>query len=315
MGKLQIWFLDVGHGDCAYIQLPNGGRMMIDCGGGGNSWPSRMLKYYKVTKDQSPVPIPEIKSNYGIDNLVITHPHGDHLSDITSIYDDIGFYLLTGGYRDFIDKIGIDKIDYKKRGQDAAIKFVEIVKEHSGDYVLSRDRVAASAPECIVTKKRFISYEDNVDLNDISWLVSLEIGGRKVLFSGDLTAAGVNRILTSNRADEFKLFVKGTTIIKVPHHGRENGCSKEMFDAFGAKPLLCILSDEILNERNEGTSNTQWYTNNTSDTKVSIDGTMQNRKVLTTRQSKDIYLEIDSDGTMGVTTDCFASVRDTILST
>lgn len=88
MAELQIWFLDVGHGDCAYIQLPNGAKMMIDCGGGDNHWPSLLLKHYKVTKNEKSVSIPnkpEVK--HGLDMLVITHPHGDHFSDIQSIHD------------------------------------------------------------------------------------------------------------------------------------------------------------------------------------------------------------------------------------
>src|SRR3989338_11141679 len=205
MEELKIWFLDVGHGDCAYLQLPNGARMMIDCGGGEDQWPSKLLKYYKVTKTDSPVPIPNRPDvQCGIDNLVITHPHGDHISDIKAIHDEIGFFLLTGGYRGFIDDLAIEDIDFRKNRNEASIKFKEVVKKYCGQYVVNEDRVDSAKPICVVKKQRFINYEKGMDLNELSWFVSLEIANHKVLFTGDMTCAGINRILASKEAEAFK---------------------------------------------------------------------------------------------------------------
>lgn len=314
MSDLKIWFLDVGHGDCAYIKLPNGARMMIDCGGGNDNWPSKLLNYYKVNKTDSPVPLPMQHGNYGLDNLVITHPHGDHLSNITAIHDEIGFYLLDGDYRPFIDKISDDAIDFRKRGKQAAIKFKDVVNKYSGEYLKDNDRVYLANPDCIVEKKRFISYDDGIDLNEISLLVSIKYGIHKILFTGDLTAAAVSKILKSDRAVEFKEFVKGTSVLKIPHHGRENGCSEEMFSLFDNKPILCVASDEVLNDRNQGTSNIDWYTKRTSDTKVSINNEMQNRKVLTTRNDKDIMTTFTIGGNIAVLTNCFSEIKGQIMA-
>jgi len=312
LDKVNIWFLNVGHGDCAYLELPNGSKMMIDCGGGADNWPSRLLKHFRITKKESPVNIPGVSGKYALDNLVISHPHGDHISDIEAIHDEIGFYLFTGGYRSFIDKISLDQIDYHKRGQNAGKKFIEIVKKHKGDYEKAKDRVRANRPTCVVASKRFINYQDNIDLNEISYFVSISIGNQKVLFPGDMTAAGVKKILESDDAVNFKEFVKGTTILKVPHHGRENGCSQEMFNWFKGEPILCILSDQIINEKNQGTTNTQWYTDRTSKKKVKIDGKMQDRYVLTTRKDHDINVEIASNGSIEIRTKVFDTLRGKI---
>ncbi|HOW55828.1 MAG TPA: MBL fold metallo-hydrolase [Syntrophorhabdaceae bacterium] len=309
MSELKIWFLDVGHGDCAYVELPNGARMMIDCGG-YDHWPSRLLSHYNVTKLANPAPIPNHSSEFALDMLVITHPHGDHIADIEAIHDKIGFYMLTGNYKAFIDTIALEQIDFRKRGQAAAKKFVEVVKKYTGPYVEDKDRVLLARPSCTVKKARFIEYEKSVDFNDLSWFVSFEIGTNKVLFVGDMTSGGIKKILDSDRAKQFRDFVKGTTILKIPHHGRENGCSGEMFDAFGDKPLLCVASDEVLNDKNEGTSRIGWYSDRVSDQKINIDGKMQNRKVLTTRSDKDIFLGVSESGELRITTNCFRDVRD-----
>jgi competence protein ComEC len=129
MSELKICFLDVGHGDCSYIELPNGAKMMIDCGCGKYNWPSKLLKYSKKNGITGLTSIPNQSYKYGLDNLVITHPHCDHIGDIEAIHDEIGFFSLTGNYSSIIDSITYDKIDFRKRDQYAVEKFVEIVKK------------------------------------------------------------------------------------------------------------------------------------------------------------------------------------------
>ncbi len=305
--SLKIWLLNVGHGDCAYCVLPNGARMMIDCGGSQN-WASKVLKHYNITKEGAPNPW-----GYALDKLVITHPHGDHISDIISIHDEIGFKWLRGGYLDFIDDIEIDKIDFRKRNKDSVEKLIAVVKKYTGKYKKEEDRVAESNPPCVASHKRFIPFSKGMDLNELSWFTSFEIGGHKILFTGDMTASDVRKILESERAEDFKKFVKGTSILKVPHHGRENGCSEEMFEAFEDEPLLCIASDRVLDEQNEGTSNIGWYKHRTSDEEIMIDGQWQSRWVLTTRNDGDIFLSISDEGDFEVNTHVFKSLRKELL--
>ena len=90
---------------------------MIDCGCGEDHWPSRMLNFYKINKEDKPIKIPGEEGKYGLDKLVITHPHGDHISDIEAIHDSVGFFLLRGNYKEFIDKIPLEKIDFRKRNE------------------------------------------------------------------------------------------------------------------------------------------------------------------------------------------------------
>jgi len=308
MAELKIWFLNVGHGDAAYIELPNGARMMIDCGCGPDHWPSTLLRYFNITR-QFPVSIPGVRQQYGLDNLVISHPHGDHIADIERI-DEIGFYLLTGNYQGFIDRLPLDRVDHRKRGRSAAEKFVEVVKRHCGTYEQPKDRVHHARPACVVETHRFLPYSDDMDLNELSWFVSFSIGGHKVLFTGDMTAAGVRRILDSDKADAFARFVHGTTILKVPHHGRDNGCSDELFSLFGRKPKACIASDQTLNERNEGTSNIDWYHARTDPGELLVNDVPDSRRVFTTRKDKDIHLVIDDSGAVSFATNVFADLRN-----
>jgi beta-lactamase superfamily II metal-dependent hydrolase len=311
MAELKIWFLDVGHGDSAYVELPNGARMMIDCGCGDNHWPSTLLKKYDITQ-KNPVQIPGESRHYGLDNLIITHPHGDHLADIQRIRDEVGFYLFTGGYRSFIDKLSSEDIDFRQRGQTIAEFFFEVVKHYNGIYESTKDRVQNARPACVVEKQRFIPFSEGMDLNELSWFVSFSIGGHKVLFCGDMTSVGVRKILASKKANAFAKFVAGTTILKIPHHGRENGCSEEMFELFGTKPLACIASDEVLNERNAGTSCIDWYHRRTTEVPITVNKRLEARRVFTTRRDKDIFLKINEEGNISFQTNVFAEIKKEI---
>ena len=96
--------------------------------------------------------------------------------------------------------------------------------------------------------------------------------------------------------------------------GEKNGCSPELFENFGDNPLLCIASDKVLDEQNEGTSNIDWYSARTSDTPLIIDQSPQNRKVLTTRKDGDIFMAISATGDAEIAANALKPVRDNVLS-
>jgi competence protein ComEC len=313
MAELKVWFLDVGHGDCTYVLFPNGAKMLIDCGDSGDHWPSRLLKHTGLTRPGGRTPGEEERKDI-LDYLVITHPHADHMEDIEAIYNNVGFRWFQGGYGALIERITPEQIDFRGRGRGIAESFISIVREYVDGYAEDEDRIAANDPAPIMKWHRFIEYEPGMDLNDLSWLGTIEMGGRKILFTGDMTAAGVRKILDSPRADEFRTFVEGTAVLKAPLHGRENGCSREMFDLFGAPPVLCVLSDGILNEGNEGIPQTEWYADRTDERGLPIDGMLWARRVLTTRQDRDVYLRISDTGEMVAYTRAFTNIRETILS-
>src|SRR5688500_10839620 len=64
-GQLEIHFVNVGQGDCTLVKMPNGKRMLVDCG--------------STTKNQSAAPIrsyllKQLGNNKRIDAVVVTHP-------------------------------------------------------------------------------------------------------------------------------------------------------------------------------------------------------------------------------------------------
>lgn len=76
-GELRLTFLDVGQGDAALVDLPDGSLMVVDAGGafqGGADPGARVL-----------VPLLRARRRARIDRLVVTHPHPDHYGGVAAL--------------------------------------------------------------------------------------------------------------------------------------------------------------------------------------------------------------------------------------
>ena len=77
---LRVTFLDVGHGSCALVELPNGKRMLIDGGG-----------FYDDRFDVGRYVVAPFlwHSRIGkIDTVVLTHPHPDHVNGLPYVLEN-----------------------------------------------------------------------------------------------------------------------------------------------------------------------------------------------------------------------------------
>src|SRR5688572_13548632 len=75
-GQLEIHFVNVGQGDCTLVKMPNGKRMLVDCG--------------STTKNQSAAPIrsyllKQLGNHKRIDAVVVTHPDADHYNFLPEV--------------------------------------------------------------------------------------------------------------------------------------------------------------------------------------------------------------------------------------
>lgn len=73
---LKVYFLNVGQGDAAYLELPNGRNALIDAGPSRStaSYLAVFLAEHNVTR---------------IDNVVLTHPHADHYTGLQYVFASV----------------------------------------------------------------------------------------------------------------------------------------------------------------------------------------------------------------------------------
>ncbi|MCI5130687.1 MAG: hypothetical protein D3904_04025 [Candidatus Electrothrix sp. EH2] len=267
MPSLKISFLDVGHGDFIYATTPLGDNLVIDVGSGGVV-PSQFLSNVNV-----------------ISELQISHPHTDHFDDIISMSRKTIKSFRCPSVAKFEDKtIGWKKSDNSK-----------IAKLRQMKNNLSADDTAVAVGDGFGHSVWFPKNIDYNDPNTASAVTTLSYKGVKVLFGGDLPESGWKSLLENQK---FVSAISGTTILKVPHHGRKEGCSEALFEKIS--PMLCIISDKSLDKDNKNTVATNWYSTRTSGCNV-VGGT-EKRKVLSTRSDNSIFIKINENGEFWVHT-------------
>lgn len=261
MANLKISVLDVGHGDFIYAESPLGNNLVIDCGS-GDIIPSSFL---------SKIPT--------ISELQVSHPHVDHFDDIIPLSKKRILSFRCPSFDKFSDEvIGWNKTDKIK------IKKLREIKQ-----ILKVDNSAVSSGGGFYHTVWAPSNVDYNDPNTASYVTTLNYNGFKMLFGGDLPESGLMSLLQNNK---FVNEIKGTTVFKVPHHGREDGCCEELFEIIS--PMLCIISDKAIEKDNENTVATDWYRYRSKG--CNVVGYNEQRKVLSTRSEGSIFISVNDEG-------------------
>lgn len=214
---LTITYFDVGQGDAALIQTPNGSNVLIDTG----VWNPR----YSSGKS---VLLPHFAAEHitKLDAIILSHPHADHI----------------GGMLDLIGSIDIDVIYnsgfkyesnlYRSYLQSAIQNEIKVVELKAGT-ILEIDEsllFLVLAPE----GARF-----NDDPNEHSVVLEIIYGDTEFLFTGDSEEDQETRIV-KNYSD-----ILNTDVLKVGHHGSRTSSGDEFMAI--ATPDISIIS---LGEKN-----------------------------------------------------------------
>jgi beta-lactamase superfamily II metal-dependent hydrolase len=267
-GVLQVF--DVEHGACALLTVPapDGGwkRMLIDCGHNATTkwYPGEHLLSLGVTH---------------LDELAITNYDEDHLS----------------GYPNLLQQgIGIDWI---LRNPTVAPQTIRRLKSETGmgpgidALVASLANFAPPMPgsggppifQGVQVEWFYNQYPYFQDENNLSLVLHLTIHGVSFLFPGDMERAGFDNMLKTNT--RFRAVVGGLDVLMASHHGRESGICPDMFDVWGCRPKLVVISDDYKQYDTQETVN--HYASQCSGI-VDFRYSGNTRKVLTTRNDGEI---------------------------
>lgn len=298
-GELLVHMLDVGQGDCIYIQLPDGKDMVIDCANYNNSG-----TYQKETFDYLDAYIEDDTVEY----LMLTHCDSDHvyfMDDLLVRYQVDNLYmpnvLATPKNEElknqiaeldtsrFTDKDTIDSVTY-------AQFFIAALTEPNCTITLNVDKDASSNTIIIEeTSYRLVfycptqEYYDDNNLNSaerknaISPIGILEYNGRKVMLTGDSNE--INEPLVMARTGKIDC-----DILKVGHHGSATSTSTAFLDCYTFEYALisCNAAGNTFNHPRQDT----------------LDRLAQhNINVYRTDNNGNIVVSVDKDGNIKITTE------------
>jgi len=203
-GILQVNFIDVGQGDSALIQFPNGKAMLID-GGSGDKYGcvASVLAENKIDK---------------IDVLVGTHTDDDHIGSLPGIIKN---YSIDAVYLNGFN----DSRTYQAFVRESKNKGLALQQLYQGDSI-----VVDSAVKIQVFSPQDLNIETD---NDYSPIMKLTYHNRSFLFLGDAEKTSEVIALTYDK--------KGlkSDVVKVGHHGSTTSSSPAF--AYAVSPGIAVI--------------------------------------------------------------------------
>lgn len=284
--ELEIVIWDVQHGSSSYINTPNGKHLVIDLGSG------------KYSNNEDFSPLLHLKEKYKIENIdqvIITHPHTDHIDDIMN-FDELSPKILTRPNHLTEEDVKKANPNYDSEKID---KYIEISERYSLPVSEDED-IKLPKNNGGVNIKTFIPNQcGHSNINNHSAVTIIEYLDLKVVIPGDNESASWKELLKDN---SFVNAIKNTNVFIASHHGRESGYYSDLFDNF--TPYLVIISDGPKGE----TSVTEKYEQKAKGWTVykRSDNSSEKRYCLTTRKDGVIVIKIgkchdDSNNYLNVT--------------
>jgi competence protein ComEC len=209
---LRVSFLDIGQGDAAVVELPDGQVMVIDGGGfasedfdTGEAILAPFLRSQKIGR---------------VDILVMSHPQLDHYGGLLYLAEHFSPREL-----------------WFNGEQSQGSRFVKLMEVVSRKGIMLRTLCRESLPLTYARVSLQILHppcsNNGLDTNNASLVLRLSYGATSLLFTGDIEAEGESVLRSSAKT-------LASEILKVPHHGSRTSSSLEFIEAIA--PTVAIAS-------------------------------------------------------------------------
>lgn len=215
---LGLTVLDVGQSQAVLLDLPGGGRVLVDGGGGfpGGLDPGRAVVLPALARGRWP----------GVDMMILSHPDHDHYGGLAAVAEaaPVGLFVHGGRWPD----------SQSGRELRAALEEsgVPVRTVHAGE-------VLDLGPGLILEVLHPEDQRAPGSSNDQSLVLRLVWHGRALaLLPGDVEKAGIQRLLASGRDLRAEVLV-------VPHHGSAGSLSPELYARVA--PRLALAGTGFLN--------------------------------------------------------------------
>lgn len=256
---LKVYFIDIGQGDCIFIELPDGKNMLIDTGEKRNAGKTKIDKYLRDEKG----------NKVTIDYCVATHPDSDHIGLMPYVYEQ---YDVLKSYRPYVysENKSASALPYElnkgikiKNSSNIYYDYITNVNAEQtyweffkDDSDFSNGFTGKDGEIYEYTVNFVMPYADNLNdyqyfttPNDFSAVIMLEYADRKILFTGDIEyetgkkgaeQSFIREFSTSNPA------MVDCDVLKVAHHGSDSSTSPEFLSL--VKPEYSVISCGLSNK-------------------------------------------------------------------
>ena len=265
---LLVWNVD--HGSAAFIQTPSGKNISIDLGTHSDGFsPLKHLKDSGINQ---------------LDEVIITHPHLDHIEDVLN-FDLLSPKVLQLPRHLTNDDIWAGNRKASQQTKEIIQKYIEINEGYNRRLPPQESPTLANNNGGVSIETFTPSSSATSNLNNHSIVSIVEYEGLKILIPGDNESPSWNELLARQ---DFRKAITGTNILVASHHGRESGFCAELFDYF--TPYIVLVSDG----RVQDTSVTNRYSTRATGWPVHSRSGKPSRKryCITTRNDGAIAVEV-----------------------
>ena len=215
---LLVTFLDVGQGDCVFLQSPSGKTLLVD--GGPESASQTVLDFL------------DKKGVVGLDAVIASHLHADHIGGLISVIDaypvgvfyDPPFDAESETYYQLLDALKENNVTVRSplASENSLIEWDDDV-------------------EIRILSPYGIDYGRVDDFNDTSYILRVTYGSTSLLLAGDATQVAEKLALKALPNSYFK-----ANVLKVGHHGSSDSTGTKFLSA--VDPSIAIISCGLNNE-------------------------------------------------------------------
>lgn len=286
MTDVQVYIWDVERGDAILVKGPKE-NAVIDLGQHRNGFsPTEQMQSHDV-------------SDIGF--LLISHPDEDHIKDIANFLDEYSGFTFRRPKKacPYIEHRRENLYPNKESYQEIAEAYLEI-DSWSGDVPVSpsdSDRNAGltfasynlDPDDAGIKPADELDDDEDVNLNNMSFLTVMEYNGFKLLTMGDLEDDAIEQLLEKSYV---RSAISDTDVLVAPHHGRQSSYTSELFEEIS--PDIVAISDAA----GVDSSASSEYSDQASGKVVQTrDDEYKTRYSITTRNDGVLYFGVDEEGT------------------
>jgi competence protein ComEC len=240
--ELRVTFLDVGQGDAAVIELPQGGVVVIDAGPTATN--GRDFGELVVA------PFLRRRGHRRIELLIASHRHPDHIGGLSTLLEKFPVKTLwiPPGERAAIGATPRSKAQvreaaalteaWQRLSQTAIRRGVHVEAPRDRTFAGVAIEVLSPCQEAGADASRAscsVAAQPGFGENDNSLVVRLRYAGRSILFPGDLELDG--ELLLLDRHDDG--VAVAADVLKAPHHCSRTSSSESLLDAVAPSWIIC----------------------------------------------------------------------------
>jgi len=292
--SLKCIVFNVEHGLCVFVKSPVGYGLLIDCGSRDKFSPIKWIRgKYNVNT-------PGFKYYNGRQyaEMVVTHLHADHFSDIGSFKNRNDRPKTLARDKRTLTFIEEKIAEAKEDEDDAKLDILEEFLKFSDAYTEDVDVEPDWGFDLYERYQLPYNRAEKVDadrekiINNRSFVIGIGYAGKKIVIPGDIEVGGWDEALDDKNLQDV---IAETNFFVASHHGHKSGFTKKILDHSG-KPDIFIISarsgDESIDSAYSDSHNSNGY-RITGDARKS-------HSVSTRKRDRSIEITFNEDGTSSI---------------